>query len=448
MYEMPLTLQTVYADLLDRAVNDAFAEDFPDNGAFVSKTRNGRRYWYFQSNDEPGRPQKYVGPETPELLEMIEEQKTELGDYKERRKLVASLHNAVTLPKLGDLEGSVLEALSKAGIFRLRAVMVGTIAYQTYAAMLGVRLPTGAIHSLDIDIAQFKDISIFVDDAIPPMLEVLRLAEPTFRAIPHSHDIRQTTRYQAKGGLRVDFLTPNRGPDSDEPQHLDALSTDAEQLRFLDFLITRPVRAVVLYGAGIPVLVPSPQRYAVHKLIVARRRREENVVKIDKDFWQASSLIEVLAARRPQDLKDAWEEAWDRGPKWRTHLSEGLNQISAEVRDLLLKTTGETRSILPELQLSFPGGRPHHDIDREVIFFPAEDRQKRFSCCISREALEDDFGADDEKDKKLMAAFRKNRAEIENLAASKFLYGKIEKPGELMIKSGDRYNPSYALKNK
>ena len=58
MYEIPLTLQTVYADLLDRAFNDAFADDFAENGTFVSKSRNGRRYWYFQYNDVEGRPQK------------------------------------------------------------------------------------------------------------------------------------------------------------------------------------------------------------------------------------------------------------------------------------------------------------------------------------------------------------------------------------------------------
>ncbi len=39
-------------------------------------------------------------------------------------------------------------------------------------------------------------------------------------------------------------------------------------LRFLDYLIHEPIRAVLLHGAGVPVLVPSPERYAIHKLIV------------------------------------------------------------------------------------------------------------------------------------------------------------------------------------
>jgi hypothetical protein len=36
--------------------------------------------------------------------------------------------------------GAVIAALAKAGVFRLRGILVGTVAYQTYAAMLGVRL--------------------------------------------------------------------------------------------------------------------------------------------------------------------------------------------------------------------------------------------------------------------------------------------------------------------
>lgn len=444
MYEIPLTLQTIYADLLDRAFSDAFAADFPENGSFVSKVRNGRRYWYFQPNDVAGRPQKYVGPETPELLERIEKHRQTHGDIKQRRSIVSSLHASVGLPRPGDQMGAILEALTKAGVFRLRAVLVGTIAYQTYAAMLGFRLPTGAVHSMDVDIAQFRDISVAVEDRVPPMLAVLQQADPTFRAVPHSHDARQTTRYQASNGLRVDFLTPNPGPDTDAPQHLDALNTDAEQLRFLDFLIAEPVRAAVLHGAGIPVLVPAPQRYAVHKLIVARRRREENVAKIEKDLWQASSLFEILAVRRSIDLKDAWSEAWGRGPGWRQCMAEGLSQIPPDVRDLVLKTVGATRSIIPGLTLTFPGGRPHYDSDRDVVQFPGEVQGKRFVCRVSREALDDDFGAEKEAGERHMEAFRKHRATIEQIAANKFLRAPIDDANLVLVKSGDVQNPNYA----
>src|SRR5205085_3470761 len=113
---------------------------------------------------------------------------------------------------------------------------------------------------------------------------------------------QQTTSYQTKSKLRVDFLTPNEGPDTDEPQPLPALQTDAEPLRFLDFLIYEPEPAVILHEAGIYVLVPAPQRYAVHKLIISRRR-PEGTAKRDKDLRQAEVLLELLAQKRPYELK-------------------------------------------------------------------------------------------------------------------------------------------------
>jgi hypothetical protein len=50
---------------------------------------------------------------------------------------------------------------------------------------------------------------------------------------------------------------------------------------------------VIPNGAGIHVHVPTPVRYAVHQLIVSRRR-PEGLAKRDKDLRQADALIQVL----------------------------------------------------------------------------------------------------------------------------------------------------------
>ena len=137
--------------------------------------------------------------------------------------------------------GDIVAALAKAGVFRLRGVLVGTVAYQTYSAMLGSKLPSSILQTGDVDIAQFKNISVAVNDQTSPVLDVLKEADKTFRAVPTIHG-EQVTSYAAKGGLRVDFLTPNEGPDTDRPQRLPALQTDAQPLRFLDYLIRDPNR--------------------------------------------------------------------------------------------------------------------------------------------------------------------------------------------------------------
>jgi hypothetical protein len=134
------------------------------------------------------------------------------------------------------------------------------------------------------------------------MLEVLKGVDTTFREIPHTSDRRLASSYIARGGLRVDFLPPNEGPDTDSPQNLPALQTDAQPLRFLDFLIHEPEQALVLHGPGIHVRVPAPERYAVHELIVSMRRRA-GVAKRDKDLQQVEILIEALAEKRPGEFK-------------------------------------------------------------------------------------------------------------------------------------------------
>ena len=102
----------------------------------------------------------------------------------------------------------------------------------------------------------------------------------------------------------------------------------AQPLRFLDYLLYGEVPTVVLHGPGIAVNVPAPERYAVHKLIVATRRAGAGRLKAAKDAAQAASLIQALVTTRQADLlRDAWDDAWARGPHWRQALERGRARL-------------------------------------------------------------------------------------------------------------------------
>ena len=103
------------------------------------------------------------------------------ADIKGRRRLVSTLTREAYLPRPPNMTGRVVEALANAGFFRLRGVLIGTVAYQCYAAMLGRRLNAVAMQTADADFAQFHEISVAVGDSLPPILEVLRKVDPTFR---------------------------------------------------------------------------------------------------------------------------------------------------------------------------------------------------------------------------------------------------------------------------
>lgn len=432
--DIPLTLQTAYAELLERASAADFETAFAETGTFVSKEIKGRRYWYFQTLTEGHKRQRYVGPETPEILERIALARQSVDDLRERRTLVSTLLRSAFLPQPSDEIGRVVAALSAAGVFRLRAVLVGTVAFQTYSAMLGTRLPNAAVLTDDVDIAQDRNISIAVEDRTEPIGEILKGADSTFRSVPTLHD-GATFSYKSRK-LRVDILTPNRGPDSDTPVKLKALGTDAQQLRFLDFLIRDPEPAVLLHGGGVFVNVPAPERYALHKLIVAERRMK-GTGKSEKDLRQAGSLIAVLVKRRQTALRDAWDEAVSRGTKWRALMLAGLASINADVRDNFLKLADEMRSVIANIDMRFEDAPARYDNVRAAIVFRGVSMNAPITFAVSREALADHFNLEKDDNRSRVEAFNRHRAEIEAMAREKYLNWPVDDPAITILTSAN-----------
>jgi hypothetical protein len=240
----------------------------------------------------------------------------------------------------------VVEVLSKAGFVRLRGVMVGTVAFQTYGGLLGTRLEGASLMTGDVDLAQFHSISFLIDDSTPPMDDVLAAVDPTFKRVPHLGDNARSASFENAKGYKVEFLTPNRGSDDNQgrPAQMPALGgIGAEPLRYLDFLIHQPVRSALLHKGGIAVTVPSPERYAIHKLIVSRRRRQndDGYSKTFKDLHQASLLIEAMTdGHRADDIGIAWMEAWDRGPRWQEQLTAGARTLKPKINSALIQAIG------------------------------------------------------------------------------------------------------------
>jgi hypothetical protein len=85
-------------------------------------------------------------------------------------------------------------------------------------------------------------------------------------------------------------------------------------------------------------MVPTPERYAVHKLIVSRRRirSQESQEKARKDIAQAGAIIQAKHhLRMSQDLGFAWIEAFGRGDTWRQLLDEGASLLDVAERAAL-----------------------------------------------------------------------------------------------------------------
>ena len=177
-----------------------------------------------------------------------------------------------------------------------------------------------------------------------PLLEVLQAVDPEFRTVPSLAGPNIAATYARPGGYRVDVLTTNRGADRDAPVRLPSLKSDAVALRFLDYLLKDTVDAAVLSRSGALVNVPSPERYAIHKLIVSTMRKATgtSAVKADKDVIQAGLLIEALISKRLEDdLSSALEEAITRGESWRRNIQKASTRLSGEPLEFVQSQLGK-----------------------------------------------------------------------------------------------------------
>jgi hypothetical protein len=252
---------------------------------------------------------------------------------------------AAGLPSPDPMTGDIADALWKAGFFRLRGVLVGTVAYQSYSGILGKKLAQRSLMTQDLDAGQFYSISQAIGDSMPPILDVLRSVDETFLPLPDLSDPQRVWRFRNQNRYLVEFLTPDRGaPEyADWPAEMPALGgVSARPLRHLDYLIYSPIRSVMLHKAGVPITIPAPWRYAVHKLIIEGER--PNLEKSNKDILQAEQIIVAcIEGRRAYELQEAFREARSRGPRWQEKLERGIGKLAAEVRNNLEEITKDTR---------------------------------------------------------------------------------------------------------
>jgi hypothetical protein len=339
MDEIALATQTTFAELLQRCLDAEFDETYSERGRFVRVRSRGKTYWHFRISEDGQRKQIYVGPYAdPSITDRVNRFASIKSDFKERRELVRSLV-AAGLPAPDAVTGAVVEAMWKAGFFRLRGVLVGTVAFQTYAGPLGIKMRGRPLQTQDADFAQFWGISEHIGDSMPPIIDVLQNVDGTFREIASLNDPFVSARYRNARRYVVDLLVPNRGSNKylAKPVRMKALGgSGAQPMRHLDYLIHEPERSLLLYKGGIPVTVPRAERFAVHKLIVAASRDVQ--AKSAKDIWQATTLIEALKKHRPQELADAWTVAWGMGPRWREKLQAGRERLPAVAREWLTGT--------------------------------------------------------------------------------------------------------------
>ena len=329
MKPIPLTLQTLYQDLLQAHL------DRPVDGMIGAPhlRQSGGKFWWYATVRGPGgtHQQRFLGLDSEDMRERIERWKSRAGEARQFRETTsekARALRAARLPALDMQTGKTLRAFAQAGAFRLGGVLVGTHAFRLYDLELGVHVSQGAAAiTSDVDVAAFERLSLAVTDQtepdLPDVLKALGLMpiDSLHRGKP--------TRWRLPGSdFVVDFLAPSF-EENQSPQQLKAFGLWAQGLHFLNYLIRDPIPAVALYREGVLVQMPSPERFAIHKLIVAARRTGPGRAKAMKDIEQARLLIEALSQTRPDDLAMVYQEARAEGPSWQAAIDSSLSRNAA-----------------------------------------------------------------------------------------------------------------------
>lgn len=316
-----------WTDLL-RMLKDAGVSDL--RGSPKLKTVGAKRYWYDQYRLGTAVLHRYIGEDGPELRERLARRQDLARDLKanerQRARLMRVLR-AETYLMADAGTGQAVSALARAGVFRLGGTLVGTQAFRLYEGELGVRIGLDqAAVTDDIDVASFERLSIALGDVVEPSLPGV-FSQLKFEPAPSLERGKVWRWRQTDRTTLVEFLTPSFSAE-EGIRDLPALGVSAQSLHFLNFLIAEPLQTPLLYRSGVLVQIPRPERYAIHKLIVADRRRDgPDALKARKDRAQAAFLIEVLSEERPDDLAEAYAAARANGPAWRARLGATLARM-------------------------------------------------------------------------------------------------------------------------
>lgn len=88
--------------------------------------------------------------------------------------------------------------------------------------------------------------------------------------------------------------------------------------------------------------------------------------------------------------------------------------------------------MVDERILIFPNSGTRYDSIKMVVLFEGNDGEKAVPCAISREALADHFGGDNKNPTKVFLA---NHERVEHEARRKYLAGRLEPDGSVLIKT-------------
>ena len=323
----PSSLATTYADVENHSLQQEEVWVGTPGAISIRQNANKTKFYVRQFYDHEGRKRDQylcqVG--APGCDACVAEWKTRIEEAKAlgaSTRLLAREGYLLLAPK----HLAALAPFARHRIFAAGAVLVGTHAFEVIVNRLGIRV--AVFTTEDVDIARPGKLAL----ERPPkggLLELLRESGIDFMDVPRFKHGEPSTSFKEKGRSRFtfDLLVPTSG-DEIETLPVPELKAHATGLPYLRYLLTETQMGAAISSRGVvAVRVPTPERFALHKLIVAQLRvgRTE---KSRKDLKQAAVLVAATAELFPGAIEDAFLKA---PASSRRHIRKSLEEIRPEL---------------------------------------------------------------------------------------------------------------------
>lgn len=334
--------QTNFAELFEQVQATAFHRSVRDlPGSFNKKLIKGREYWYWQVRDLQGvNRQVYLGPDEERVRKLVQRHRdgapSQAADLAPLAGACAALGCATVIPQ----HFEVINRIAEYGFFRAGGVLIGTHAFIATGNMLGVRWKSGW-RTNDVDVAHAgRNVSLaLAENARADMHDAITSLE--MGLLPQQSLVSGpgATYITAKKDIRVDLLTT--AGRKDDAYLYEPLNVRLQPLKFMEFSLEHTTQTALISGErAVLVNVPSPMRYALHKLVIMGEREEAFRTKVQKDAGQVAALVEYGLLRSSSALEAAAKDLMSRGPGWRRRAAEGLTYV-ADYHPQIGKQLGE-----------------------------------------------------------------------------------------------------------
>jgi YD repeat-containing protein len=326
--KLDVSLRTVYAQAKELA-HAQKAVPVLTAGSLQTEERAGGRFVYRYRYDAAGkRITEYVGATADAgTAEKVEQAKAEIRDH------AAIAEYSQQLRRIGFYSADnstvvTVASLFNAGVFGGGGVLVGTHAFGAILNELGVAASPFPMTE-DVDVAA-RSVELA---ALPEggFVELLKQTGLPFHEVPTLKRGAPSTSFKVRGRrLKVDLLVPARGKPYTSVK-VPGLGAHAVGLPYLDYLL-KATTGSVLIGRDriIPVTVPHPGWFCLHKLALFELRTGADNPKREKDLFQAVLLASALAQDQDFLLVEAIEGA---DSKLRSKIKPGARRALALMKD-------------------------------------------------------------------------------------------------------------------